>query len=364
MGRSGIWFVVVPMAACAAACGSPCSAPPVPVSTTPSRADAASSDAAATDAAVVLAPAPDATASAGTGTADAGARVGAASARFGFARVSNDDGDDDVDIVLTARPFSCDAGPSPAEPYLSLAFPRGPGGTYFGGAMIGVEGFVLVGDAGSELIPPYLATASLVWNGPYADGQLRFESPTVSASGRFHATLCPMATDDGGLEEAPPTLDADAPQTPFTMIYAGTTVRLASATAMVDGEGKEQHLGPITFTFTRPPSLGPVALGSSVVLQMTVDPAGATGIEQKELVTTKQPVVARLGGKGDLSHARGRGLPPPAWAGNGAGWMRLSRVSYTEGAAIEGELVVDLGAHSGPRARARGAGRFTARVEE
>jgi hypothetical protein len=55
---------------------------------------------------------------------------------------------------------------------------------------------------------------------------------------------------------------------------------------------------------------------------------------------------------------KGRGFPPPAWNGEGAGWMHLSRIATSNGGTIEGILVVDMGPHG-----ATGGGRFVAKVD-
>ena len=65
-----------------------------------------------------------------------------------------------------------------------------------------------------------------------------------------------------------------------------------------------------------------------------------------------------LGGRGNSAGHRGRGLPPPAWQGEGKGWISLSRVELRAAGRVEGKLVFAIdGALGGA-----GGGAFVATV--
>ena len=291
--------------------------------------------------------------SASAGTADAGAQLGVTRVRLPFARVALERGR--LDVVLSAAPFLCDAGFSPPEPYASFTVPPGPGGAHYEGQPVGVEGFLNLGDGGSELVAPHLGEATLERDGGgSARGTFRFGRAGVGAAGRFEAPVCDL--QEAG--ERPPVLPRAAPEGALVLDVAGTQVTVKSARAWLEGAGAELHLGALHVVFVNPRKLHDVELEPSVTLELEVKLAGASGASQRALLATPQPVWGNLGGRGNWGGFKGRGLPRPAWSGEGHGWVRFTKVGFTPGSTVEGELVLDFGAFGG-----KGGGRFKAVVE-
>ncbi|MBX7099637.1 MAG: hypothetical protein K1X89_18110 [Myxococcaceae bacterium] len=287
------------------------------------------------------------------GSADAGASLAGVKVNFPYARAALERGR--IDVVVSAAPFACDSGFSPPEPYASVTLYPGPDRGHFEGQRVGVEGFINLGDAGSELVGAHLGEARLEReSGGQVRGAFHFGRRGTEAGGTFDAVVCDLRE----AEEPEVVLPRKAPAGPLVFEYLGTSVQARSTLAVLEGSGADARLESLQVTFVTPPKLGSQALEPSVMLELEVKLAGASGAGQLPLLATPQPVWGRLGGRGNWGTTRGRGLPRPAWNGEGPGWVRFTKVSLADGATLEGDLVLEFGGQAG-----RGGGHFRARVE-
>ncbi|MCX5742236.1 MAG: hypothetical protein NT062_07050 [Proteobacteria bacterium] len=245
-------------------------------------------------------------------------------------------------VSLVAVPVSCAVWPTPPTPYLSFTVPRGPGDRYFAGATIGLETFTHLDASDSRLIGPEATrfTLDAGTSKTTMKGSLVVTTSTTNAGGTFVVAVCPVPVDPPADHQ--PVLPAAASPGPLMARYADTTVKVASASLHVardDAQGR--YADELFVSFVTPPALGGEVLESDVKLEMIVTLTGARGEQQRPLMTKPQPVWFRLTGRGNWGDYKGRGLPRPAWTGEGAGWIRFASVGFTPGDRFAAELVAD-----------------------
>lgn len=304
-----------------------------------------------------------------TGVADVTMRVGTDEARLRHASIVRTP--DGLDVLVTAVPVPCRAGPSPPVPYVSFSIGRGPGGRYYSGGTIGAEIFVQFGDDDrGRLVPPHLATVTIAEATASGAGPVRVGgkllagvsdtsadgAPSANAAGTFSATVCDSVedADDSRRQDLPLV----APRKALTITYREKRIAATHVIASLV-EDPHAHLESLVVTFANPPVLDGHPLESSAALTMSVALLGASGRSQRTLLASPQPVSISLGGVGNWGNYKGRGLPRPAWSGKGTGWLRITRAELREGGQIAGELVFafdDIGAAS------TGGGSFVAVV--